>query len=150
MNCRECQKQLSDYVDDRLDASQRQAVDGHLGECAECKTSFGLLERARRVLASEGPAEVPGGLAERAALAAFAAERAQPARSFFDRWIPVAWPAAAVSAAAAVLLLLTTTPRTTRSSAASVTNGDPVRVVLDDGDNDLAGEVLGVEVNDEN
>ncbi len=146
MNCRECQNNLSDYLDDRLDQARRDHIDAHRRECAECERAYRLVRRTAEVLAAEGVAEPPDDLAARAARAALTAEP-RGARSFFERWIPVAWPTAAVAAAAAILLLVTSPPQ---APAASVADADPVSIVLDDVDgDDFEGDVLGVEDNDE-
>ncbi len=146
MNCRECQNHLSDYVDGRLDEARSTHVDAHRSECAACQQTYRLMARAGEVLAAEGPTAPPVGLAERAARAAFAAGQTKPERSFFDRWIPVAWPTAAVAAAAALLLLVSAGPTPGPVSGSNV-NGDPVSVLIDDNgdEDDFEGDVLGVE-----
>lgn len=148
MNCRECQKHLSEYVDNRLAPARRNQVDAHRSECAACERQYRLMQRAGEVLGREAAAEPPAGLAERASRAAFAAAEPRAAGSFFDRWIPVAWPTAVVAAAAAVLLLVTSAPQ---SGGAPSPTGDPVSIVLDDaGDDGFEGDVLGMEEDDEN
>ena len=146
MNCRECQNHLSDYMDGRLAEAQRSHVDAHRSECPACQQAYRLMERTGEVLAAEGPAVPPVGLAERAARAAFAAGQRKPQRSFFDRWVPVAWPTAAVAAAAALLLLLSTGPTSGSVSDPGV-NGDPVSALIDDNgdEDDFEGDVLAVE-----
>lgn len=147
MNCRECQNNLSAYVDERLDDERRTKIDAHRGDCRACEKAYRLMRRTNEVLAVEGPAEPPGGLAERSVLAAFAVGQAEPRRSFFDRWIPVAWPTAAV-AAAATLLLLVATPSSPPTGAPG--SGDELSVLIDDAEaDDFAGEVLGMEMADE-
>jgi len=147
MNCRECQKNLSDYRDDRLDETQRNSVDAHRRECAACDKSYRLVRRSMEIMAAEGPAQPPTGLAERAARAAFTAGQAAPTRSFFDRWIPVAWPSAALAAAAAVVLMLTSPAG---APAASSANVDSISIVMDDAEaDDFEGDILGVEEDDE-
>jgi hypothetical protein len=37
MNCQECQDLLVEYAEELLEASQKQAVDDHLGDCPECR-----------------------------------------------------------------------------------------------------------------
>ena len=149
MICRDCQNQLSDYVDNRLDETRRQQIEAHRAECESCEQTYRLMSRTRAALAAEGPAVVPAGLAERAARAALTAD-AQPARSWVDRWIPVAWPTAIVAAAATVLLLVSAPPES--RPATSATAGDPVSAVMGDtGDvDDFEGEVLAMESTDEN
>lgn len=149
MTCRDCQNQLSQYVDDRLDETRRQQIEAHRAECATCEQAYRLMSRTRAALAAEGPAAVPAGLAERAARAALTAE-APPARSWLSQWIPVAWPTAVAAAAATILLLVSAPPES--RPAASATAGDPVSAVMGDtGDvDDFEGEVLAMETTDEN
>lgn len=83
-----------------------------------------VIDAARRLLASTGPAEPPPDLARRAADAALASAAAQPVPSFFERLIPVAWPTAALAAAAAIILSILTA-RASRPAPATTVD-DPV------------------------
>jgi len=106
-SCKRCEELLTPYLDSRLDPAGRAEVDQHLADCDACRTTLALLSGARAVLAAEGPAEAPVGLAARAARAAFAAAEAEETRpTFVERWIRVAWPAAAAASVATLLLLV--------------------------------------------
>lgn len=45
MNCREMARYLSDYVDGDLDASIRQVIEAHGGECPPCRAFVRTLSR---------------------------------------------------------------------------------------------------------
>jgi predicted anti-sigma-YlaC factor YlaD len=53
MNCQESQDLLAEYAEELLEASQRQPVDDHLGDCAECRAEQQqLLALQNRLLAN--------------------------------------------------------------------------------------------------
>ncbi len=51
MNCRECQDLLVEYAEELMEASKKQAVEDHLGDCADCRAEqrqlFALQDRLR-------------------------------------------------------------------------------------------------------
>jgi anti-sigma factor RsiW len=105
MTCKNVEKRLSAYLDQRLPAAERSEIDGHLGGCDGCRQSLGLLRGASRLMARMGPAEPRPGLSERLARVAIAAEK-RPAQSWLASLLPMAWPWATAAAAAAALLLV--------------------------------------------
>jgi anti-sigma factor RsiW len=111
MRCRECEKKLSAYIDDRLDPTGRREMQEHLEWCDECMRSYRLLRAAGQSLAANDRAEVPSGLAERAVEAAFAHRAAkkpaaeQPA-GLLDGLLALRWPGLATVAASLIAALL--------------------------------------------
>ncbi len=143
MNCRRCKSLLSAYRDDRIDEARRSELEAHVDDCEACAVELQLLQKMTVALGAEPMASPPAGLAERLTRGALGAPTAAELPSFLDRWIPVAWPAAAASAVAATLLLFVLG----RSGGVSaVVEEDPVAAVASDGageDEDLV--ILAME-----
>lgn len=143
MNCRRCKSLLSDYLDDRLDEARRTDFEVHVADCGACAGELRMMQRMSAALGAEPAAAPPAGLAERLTRGALGAPTAAEAPSFLDRWIPVAWPAAAASAVAATLLLLVL-GRT--GGVPSLVEEDPVAAVASDAaDEDDALVILAME-----
>ncbi len=53
MNCREMAHLLSDYVDGELDASLRNVIEAHGGECPPCRAFVRTLARTVEVVRSQ-------------------------------------------------------------------------------------------------
>lgn len=150
MSCRRVELLLPAAVDERLDPGQRSEVEGHLTRCATCADALAVMRDARAALAACGPAEPPPHLAERISRSVRAAAGADAAPSFWDRFIPIAWPTALAASAAAVVLvaLLLRGGDPTTAADESGPTADPVEQVAT-GDNNtdeqVALNVLGME-----
>ena len=59
MRCEEIQVHLSAYVEDEIEPGERQAIEGHLLECARCRHEIELLRRTVSGLKSLEEIEVP-------------------------------------------------------------------------------------------
>lgn len=146
-SCKWCEKLLTPYLDSRLDADERAEVESHLASCESCRSMHALLSGAAAVLAAEGPAEPSPDLAARAARAALdAAEREAAKPTFVERWIRVAWPAAAAASVATVLLLVFGLGKSELNGQAT-TAGDPVALIAqsENGSSDMMLSVLALE-----
>lgn len=105
---------LSGFVDDELDAPQRQAVESHLADCPPCRDRIGALRRVVEELRSLEVVAPPAGLSGRVRRAVlFDDERAHPLRRTAEslrRWTdqPLLLPLFGVVTALAVLLYLFT------------------------------------------
>ncbi len=129
MNCRRCKSLSSAYLDDHLDGARRSELEAHVADCEACAQELQLLQKMSVALGAEPAASPPAGLAERLTRGALDAPTAVEPPSFLDRWIPVAWPAAAASAVAATLLLFALD----RSGGApALVDEDPVAAVASD------------------
>jgi anti-sigma factor RsiW len=118
MRCGKAKKLISLLLDERLDEKTARAVQAHLATCRACRKHHTLLQTGQQALSAQGPAAVPARLAERAATAAFEAERRaasqeadppEPAGLWEQLWglkRPALVTTAAAVAAAAVLALL--------------------------------------------
>ena len=61
MTCQELVELVTDYLEGALSPARRQALEAHLGECADCLRYVGQMELTSRLLArltAEGPAVV--------------------------------------------------------------------------------------------
>ncbi len=146
-SCKRCERLLTPYLDSRLDADERAEVESHLASCESCKSTHALLSGAAAVLAAEGPAEPPADLAARAARAALdAAEKGAAKPTFVERWIRVAWPAAAAASVATVLLLVFGLGTSDINGQATAT-GDPVALIAqtESGSSEMMLSVLALE-----
>jgi|GEM_PF-2190387 len=152
MSCRRTEFLLPAAVDDRLDSAQRDELSRHLAGCEACAAALAAMRDARAALVGCGPAEPPADLAERISRSVRAATGADATPSFWDRFVPIAWPTAlAASIAAAVLVVMMlrggdNTPA--RAGRQRVT--DPVEQAANtstDNDEQLALNVLGMEPN---
>lgn len=105
MRCGKVERLLTPYLDGRLDEAAQRTLEAHLEGCGPCRETHALLAMAQRSLAAEGPAEPPEGLAERAARAAFTADRPAVGFSLEDFLRVLRWPAAATAASSVVLAI---------------------------------------------
>ena len=144
MTCERWQSLLSQALDDQLDSAARAALDAHLAACAACAEDMRLLRRAGAVLAASGPAEPPDDLAARvqAAILAHPHKPAAPARhtpaatrhtaraagrsSLIERWLPIAWPAAAIATLFASALLILALQRHVATGRTPAAHDDPI------------------------
>jgi anti-sigma factor RsiW len=101
MTCRQSRRLFSRRLDERLNESERQALDAHLSGCAACRAELARWEVPSRALRALGPAAAPDDLAERGWRAALAAN---PAGSFEERFVWAARRFAAAGAVAAALV----------------------------------------------
>jgi hypothetical protein len=81
MRCEQAQDQLSDYLDQALSAPERQALDAHMAECADCRRELEELRLVTELLHAVPAEPMPEMLPNRifAALAALPDEAPQPA-----------------------------------------------------------------------
>ena len=136
MSCRPFQLLLSRALDQRLDRASRVALDAHLEACRACAEDASLLSRVGAALALDGPASPPADLtagidrAVRAATHTGSQSSADEARTswawWLDRWLPVAWPAAAITAVAAAVLLTLALQRDRGPTSVAPASPDPV------------------------
>lgn len=63
--CRNVERQLSEYLDEQLDAKQRQAVESHLRGCAECAATLRAMRLGVDALRGMEKAEVSDAFWER-------------------------------------------------------------------------------------
>ncbi len=78
MNCLEIQNKLDDFLDESVSDAERQALDAHLKDCAQCRQALEkaqMLRGALRALPVEGPGE---GFYERALHHAMEHDRRRP------------------------------------------------------------------------
>ncbi len=148
---------MSAHIDGRLAADAGETLDAHIAQCHGCGGEWRLMSRASLVLTATGPAEPPADLAARAvqtALASATRSALAPRGDRFteslidrliDRWLPVAWPAAALSAAAAAVLITLAAMHGQRAPVPG--SPDPVAAVAGDPGPrpDLARAVLAME-----
>ena len=103
MNCEECRKAFSQYLDEMLTSEERAAIEGHLGACPGCERELAMwrrtLDAVRELPRRSAPSGFASGVAERIRGESSAAARATP--RFRRRVIVLRW-----AAAAAVLLLV--------------------------------------------
>ena len=59
MNCQECEKNLSRYIDEELSLEQRGNVETHLAACASCREAYRTLSNVWDVLE-----EIPGAVSD--------------------------------------------------------------------------------------
>jgi len=144
MNCRQCTSLLSNWVDDRVPPDQRAKIDAHIRDCAACAAELQTMRRISTALTGDDGAPPPQ-LAERLTRAALAAGRDEEP-GFLDRWIGIAWPSAAATAAAAAVLAIAMASGDSRVGLDDASGDDPVAMVTDDGELDVAAAVLGMEV----
>lgn len=130
MRCGQAREWISKRSDGRLGEAESTQLTAHLDTCAECRSFAGVLHGSQVSLRAVGAAQPPAGLARRAALAAFAAQKAgaQPrASSWWSELFRLAWPTAALSgAAAAAMLFFAGAP----VSVGDAELGDPAGVTL--------------------
>ena len=105
MRCRRSRTLLSPLLDERLASEEEDALRAHLSDCPACSEMLTDMRAARDAIALLPVAEVPAGLAERAARAALTADGDAVTRSFAARLIPVAWPTLAAAAVGVALML---------------------------------------------
>ena len=112
MRCSKINRLLTPLLDDRLAPAERTLVEQHLEGCPGCRETYALLGATGQLMAAQGPAEPPADLADRAARAAFAADREQTTDWFGDLAMSLRWPALGTATAAMVLAvgLLTSVP----------------------------------------
>ncbi len=106
MRCGHAKRQMTPYLDDRLSADDRAALEQHLQGCEACAQELRLLENAGQALAQAGPAPVPDGLAARLSAGALATRpepRPAPAGGLAGLLDGMRWPALATAAAAVTL-----------------------------------------------
>lgn len=144
MNCGRCKSLLSGYCDDRLEAERRTELDAHVAECTACADDLRLLAKLSAALRAEPAASAPAGLADRLTRGALGAPTAGELPSFLDRWMPVAWPAAAASAVAATSLLFILG---STGGVPALVDEDPVAIIAADGadDEDDTLDILSLE-----
>jgi putative zinc finger protein len=63
MTCAEVKPLFSLYLDGAVSGAEMHQVSGHLGECAECRSDYAVLENARTMVASLGRRQPPSDLA---------------------------------------------------------------------------------------
>ena len=109
MNCRKCERLVSDSLDGRLSESAARDLEAHLAGCPSCRAYRARLDRIQREAAVPGETPVPAGYWDefsaqlRARLEpAGAGERRRRFRQRGWRWAWIALPAAA----AGVLIFL--------------------------------------------
>ena len=92
MNHESATERLSDYIDDELDAREREELDAHLADCDDCKDVVAELRDLRRTARSLGPVPPPervwGAVSEEIASSA--------RRAGWRETRSIAWKAAAV------------------------------------------------------
>lgn len=116
MNCRKCERKLSDLMDGRLSGEAARDLEAHLADCPSCRAYRMRLERLQRGAASGHPPVPDGGwdgfsARVRARLeSAAAAERPSPARRPGWRLVWVAAPAAAAAALIGFLIFRPSSP----------------------------------------
>ncbi len=103
MNSRHPDELLPWYVNGTLADAQREAVDAHLAQCADCRGEVALLRVLREEVRATAASGGAGELGRRRLLREAEAQRA-PARS---RWRPALGLAAAVVIGVQTVLLLT-------------------------------------------
>jgi len=105
MRCEEVQEQLAAFASGELPTDIRQAILGHLAECASCRAGLARVDALAGVLASTQTPPVPAGFAARVTAAARQRQEAEPVVA----WNPLRWwrlvPAPMHAAAAAVLVI---------------------------------------------
>jgi anti-sigma factor RsiW len=148
MRCNDCQENMSRSLDGRLDKESQAALDAHVAACADCTKEMAVLRGTAHALRSIGRAEPPAGLARRAALAAFRAQKEGKTSRVSSWWSDLfrfAWPAAAASAVAAASLMVVANVRGVDGGIAT----DPAAVISIDRDAVTASSLssaLGEEV----
>ncbi len=101
MDCMNCKKYLSLYLDGELTAVESRGLEAHLESCAGCRAELALDRQIKEILNSEMPVpETPANLA--AGVTAAIQARPVGLSGFLRRW------PAGVAAAAAVMLITTT------------------------------------------
>ncbi len=104
MKCRSCRRALTRYLDDRLDADARAAVDAHMAACDPCAAERDAIAGTRAALAAIGPARVPSDLANRA-VALATTPPGEPAPGLLGAFVRVGVPAAGIAVALAIALM---------------------------------------------
>lgn len=111
---------LPDYLNDRLDAARRRAVDSHLSECATCREELSLLRGLRATMRRTPDVDVAR------VAAALAPYRAPARRSPATNWRVAAAIAALTVGGASIALLRGRAPVTRRADIAVVVAPAPI------------------------
>jgi len=124
MNCRDLEELLSAYADGELSRTQREFIEGHLADCADCRATLADFVAAGRRLSSLR--EVPAGPdLKEATMLKIRATSASSGKSF-RRWLrPVT---ATVAIVAVIAVLLVTQPwgmKSPEAMAASIVRNSP-------------------------
>lgn len=102
MTCASVQRWFSPYLDERLSADQRAALEAHLAGCTRCAGELAALKRVMGALRSLPPVEAPSDL-----LAGVHAKlQAKPRWTHGLAWPSLAWPRHAVAMGLTVLLVV--------------------------------------------
>ncbi len=65
MDCAALLRELSDYLDNQVDAALRQEIETHLKACKRCWVLTDSLRKTLRIVADEHVVELPAGFSER-------------------------------------------------------------------------------------
>ncbi len=65
MNCRECERYVWDYVENRLSEAERTAMEAHLQACSACRIRYESARQTYRALHALPRAKAPEGLVQR-------------------------------------------------------------------------------------
>ncbi len=151
MSCKRVELLLPATVDNRLDGAQQREVDEHLAGCAACTADLDAMRDARVALATCGPAEPPAGLADRIARSVRLAQPDNTPASFWERFVPIAWPTALGASVAAIVLvavMLTSGGEPTKT-ATETAPADPIEQVataVNNANVQLASNVYGLDI----
>jgi anti-sigma factor RsiW len=107
MRCSTVTKQVTPYLDGRLNPAQREQLEAHLASCAACRQVHAEISSASARLANRGPGEPRPDLPERILRRAFAAgqEPSRVAPEGLLRWLRLpALTTAAASLCTAIVL----------------------------------------------
>jgi len=150
MRCSKIKRLLTPLVDGRLSPAERTLVEQHLETCPGCRETHDLMAATTRTLASQGPAEPPDDLADRAVRAAFTADPARATDWLGEVVGSLRWPALGTATAAMVLALglFTSAPDLVQDVGVSPDSMAALFATDDDvvSDDELLSEVLGQEV----
>jgi anti-sigma factor RsiW len=65
MTCKDLLVELSDYLDDHIDAAARQDLERHLAHCATCKVLVDSTRKTIRIVTESRSFELPAGVPAR-------------------------------------------------------------------------------------
>ncbi len=65
VSCRQVLEELSNYIDNDVDAKLRDQIENHLKSCRRCSVILDTTRKTVRIYSNEGVLEVPGGYSQR-------------------------------------------------------------------------------------
>ena len=65
VSCRRVLQELSNYIDNDVDANLREQIENHLQTCRRCSVVLDTTKKTVRIYSDEGVLEVPAGFNQR-------------------------------------------------------------------------------------